>query len=199
MRPLLPLLALLLSLVQSKLVPTAEVKLYPNTEASPSLYMISFETDEDMANNEYMLVSLDWIDDPIDPHSCILVNSSKAIECTNLNNPDPDFDLAFSTDALLNHNDQIDLDRTLIVLLKDGLDPNVEYHLEFALHNLVENISKISPSIETYLINRDGLVYEENLNFGAVVYKPPQTNLLDVSILTDLSQNEFGSLSTLKA
>ena len=53
--------------------------------------------------------------------------------------------------------------------------------------------------MEGYLINRDGLVYEENMNFGAVVYKPPQTNLLDVSIINDLSQNAPGVLSTLKA
>ena len=60
-------------------------------------------------------------------------------------------------------------------------------------------MAQISPSMEIYLINKDGLVYEENLNFGPVVYKPPQTNLLDVSILTDLSQNSPGTLSTLKA
>ena len=42
-------------------------------------------------------------------------------------------------------------------------------------------------------------MYEENLNFGVATYKPPQTNLLDVSILNDLSENAPGSLSTLKA
>ena len=52
--------------------------------------------------------------------------------------------------------------------------------------------------MEVYLINRIGLVYEENMNFGPVVYKPPQTNLLDVSIINDLSQNSPGVLSTLK-
>ena len=129
--------AILLSLVKSSIVPTSEIKLYPNTEGSPSLYMISFQANQYMQNDEYMLVLLDWLEDPIDPHSCIFVNSSKQIECTDLDSPDPDFDLAFTTDAIAIHNDQIDPARTLVVLLKDGIDADTEYFFEFALYNQV--------------------------------------------------------------
>ena len=52
--------------------------------------------------------------------------------------------------------------------------------------------------MEIYAINADGLVYEENLNFGPVFYKPAIVKNLDVSILNDLSTNEPGSLTSLK-
>ena len=90
---------------------------------------------------------------------------------------------------LLTHNSQLDTTRTLAILLEDGIAADTEYFLEFTLYNVVENLAKISPSMEVYLINVDGLVYEENLNFGSVVYKSPITALLDVSILNDLSTN----------
>lgn len=67
-----------------------------------------------------------------------------------------------------------------------------------ALHNVVSNMKKISPSVEIYAIDESGLVYEENLNFGSVIYKPPNNNLLDVSVLNDQSANEPGTLSTLR-
>ena len=59
-------------------------------------------------------------------------------------------------------------------------------------------MKKISPSVEIYAIDESGLVYEENLNFGSVIYKPPNNNLLDVSVLNDQSANEPGTLSTLR-
>ena len=139
---------------------------------------------------------MDWLAHEVSPHSCLLVNTSIAVSCTNLDSPA--FELSFDPDALLKHNPQLILDRTMLVKLEDGLPSSTEYFFEFSLYNQVENISKISSSMELYLISKDGLVYEENMNFGPVVYRPPLTNLLDVSVLTDLSQNTPGTLSTLK-
>ena len=100
---------------------------------------------------------------------------------------------------MLIHNPQLPDDTTLVVKLHNTLEANnTEHHLQIALYNTVPNLKKISPSIEIYAINPDGLIYEENLNFGAVIYMPPITNLLDVSVLNDQSQNEPGQLSTLK-
>lgn len=56
--------------------------------------------------------------------------------------------------------------------------------------------------MEIYLIDHNGLVYEENLNFGPVAYKPPITNILGVSIysnLDNLAAGIPGKLVTLKA
>jgi len=50
-----------------------------------------------------------------------------------------------------------------------------------------------------YTVSSNGLIYESNTNFGAVVNNPPNTQLMGVSILNDLSANSPGSLSTLKA
>ena len=52
--------------------------------------------------------------------------------------------------------------------------------------------------MEIYAINADGLVYEENLNFGPVFYKPAIVKNLDVSILNDLSTNACKLFGLLK-
>lgn len=69
----------------------------------------------------------------------------------------------------------------------DPLPANVEYRLEIGLINVVENIKKISPSMEIYTIDNSGLIHEENLNFGPVTYKPPITNILGVNVYTDIN------------
>lgn len=179
--------ALLAALALAGIVPIDEVKLYPNTEGSPSLYMISFQTTQTMEPGEFMLVNFDWLTLPLNPHDCLLVNTTLDISCTVLDDSPSDFQAAIDT-----YNSQIDPDRTLVVTLTDGLVANTPYYLELTLHNQVENMAKISPSMEVYLLNKDGLVYQENLNFGSIVYKPPITNLLSVSILTSLSNNVPG-------
>ena len=91
---------------------------------------------------------------------------------------------------MLDHNPQLPDDTTLVVKLHNTLEANnTEHHLQIALKNTVSNLKKISPSIEIYAINADGLIYEENLNFGAVTYMPPITDILDVSVLNDQDQN----------
>lgn len=140
---------------------------------------------------------MDWLSSAVDPHQCIFVNESIVISCTNL--ASPSFALTFTYDTMLTHNPQLPDSTTLVIKLDGTLEANnTEHHLQIHLYNSVENLKKISPSLEIYLINKDGLVYEENLNFGSIVYKPPITNILDVSILNDQSQNEPGQLSTLK-
>lgn len=84
----------------------------------------------------------------------------------------------------------------------DPLPANAEYFLELGLVNVVENIKKISPSLEIYTIDNSGLVHEINYNFGPVAYKPPITNVLGVNIYTDvnnLAMGVPGKLVTLKA
>jgi hypothetical protein len=50
-----------------------------------------------------------------------------------------------------------------------------------------------------YTVSYNGLIYEANPNFGAVINNLPLTNLMGVSILNDLSANSPGSTSTLRA
>lgn len=50
-----------------------------------------------------------------------------------------------------------------------------------------------------YTVSANGLIYEVNSNFGAVVNNPPINNLMQVSILNSLSSNSPGSTSALAA
>ena len=61
------------------------------------------------------------------------------------------------------------------------------------------NIRKISPRAELYVVSKDGLVYEENINFGSAINRPPIDIVLYTSVLNDLSTNRPGELSTFKA
>jgi hypothetical protein len=131
---------------------------------------------------------MDWLTSSLRPYSCNLVNTAIRIRCTNLGTPD--FGYSFTMATLLNFNSQLDSSRTMVIELLDPLPKNVGanagYRLEFGLFNLVENIKKISPSLEMYSLSKNGLIHEENLNFGPVAYKPPITNVLGVSIYTDI-------------
>lgn len=85
------------------------------------------------------------------------------------------------------HNPSIADDKTLVVDLgTNTLTKDTEYVLQVSLFNPVPNIQKISPSMEFYIVSKNGLVYEENLSYGPVINKPPFNNLLAVSILNDL-------------
>ena len=89
--------------------------------------------------------------------------------------------------------------KTVAVLLKNNLLNNTEYNLQLHLLNIVPNIRKISPSAEIYVVSKDGLVYEENINYGPAINRPPIDIVLTTSILKDLSSNKPGELETFKA
>ena len=64
--------------------------------------------------------------------------------------------------------------------------------MQLHLLNIVPNIRKISPSAELYVVSKDGLVYEENINFGSAINRPPIDIVLDTSVLNSLSNNRPG-------
>lgn len=98
-------LCLLLCGVVLGLSPTNEILLYPNTEDSPSLYLLSFVTSWSLKGGEYLLINMDWFPNPIDPYHCILVNETIDVRCTSL--AAPSFDLTFTYDTMLLHNPQL--------------------------------------------------------------------------------------------
>lgn len=142
---------------------------------------------------------MDWLAASISPYSCMLVNTTIDIRCTNMQSPS--FTLGFTTATILNTNPQLTNTRTIVIELLDPLPANVEYFLEIGLLNVVENIKKISKSMEIYTIDRTGLIHELNQNFGPVAYKPPITNVLGITIYNDINNLALGvpgKLVTLK-
>lgn len=196
-RVALPFLLALLLASALALAPAGNIGLYPDTENSPSIYILPFTIAKALPSNSYLLVTMDWYSTSLLPYNCILVNSSIAIACTNL--AAPAFPLTITTAQVLKLNPLLATSKTVAVLVQSNLLPNTVYSLQLHLYNVVPNIQKISPSIEMYTVSYNGLVYEANANFGSVVNNPPITNLMGVSILNALSSNAPGSTSTLKA
>ncbi len=140
---------------------------------------------------------MDWYSAAITPYNCILVNTTIPLSCTNL--ASPVFALTITTAQILKINPLLSTTKTVAIQVGSNLLANTNYALQLHLLNVIPNIKKITPSIEIYTISSNGLIYEANSNFGAVVNNPPITNLMQVSILNTLSANSPGSISALKA
>jgi hypothetical protein len=179
------------------LIASGDIQLFPNTETSPSIYLLPFTLSKAVPSNSYILVTMDWYSASLSPYNCILVNTTIAVSCTNL--ASPTFSLTITTAQILKFNSKLPTTKTIAILIGSNLLPNTEYALQVHLYNVIPNIKKISPSIEMYTISYNGLIYEANSNFGAVVNNPQTTSLMGVSILNSLSANSPGSISTLRA
>ena len=192
----LPLLLALLALA-SPLSLNGDLRLFPNTENSPSIYLIPFTLTKALPTDSYILITMDWYSAEVVPYNCILVNTSISITCTNLNNPT--FTIPDLETNMLAFNTQLSNTKTVVVKLGSNLLTSTNYHLQLHLYNVIPNIQKISPSVEMYTVSNNGLIYETNPNIGAVINNPPITNLMAVTALNDLSANQPGSTSTLRA
>lgn len=197
MRPALVVLLCCLVGTIGALKPTADIQLFPNTESSPSLYLIEFTLETALPSLSYLLIGMDWYTSAVTPYNCLLVNTSIAVRCTNFQTPS--FTLTASTTSFQKFNSILATNKVVVVELGSNLLPATKYSLQLHLYNVVPNIQKISPSVEMYTVSANGLIYEQNPNMGAVINAKPNTQLLAVSILNDLSANSPGSSSTLKA
>ena len=197
MRSITLLLFCLLLLNVKALSPVGDIQLFPNTENSPSLYLISFTLKTALPTDSYLLVGMDWYTSDLTPHSCQIVNTSISITCTNFNSPA--FTLSITTADFARFNSILSPTKMVAIKLGNNLLQGTTYTLELHLLNVVPNIQKISPSIEMYTMSSTGLVYEENPNMGALINSPPNTHLLSVSVLNDLSATSPGTTSTMRA
>ena len=191
------LLILCLLACSQALSPVGDIQLFPNTESSPSIYLIRFSIATALPTDSYLLVGMDWYSSDLLPHSCQLVNTSIPLTCTNFNSPG--FPLTITTAHFAKFNSILSPSKMVAIQLGSNILPGVTYALEVHLYNVVPNIQKISPSIEMYTMSSTGLVYEENPNMGAVINGPPNIHLLGVSILNDLAATAPGTTSTLRA
>lgn len=78
---------------------------------------------------------MDWLSANINPYSCIMVNTTINIRCTNLNSPG--FTLGFTTSTLTSFNPQISLTKTIVIELLSPLPAGIKYSLQIGLINLV--------------------------------------------------------------
>lgn len=106
------LLSTLLVLLQA-LTPTEDIQLFPNTENSPSLYLIRFKLNKALPSLSYLLVAMDWYSSPLLPYNCALINTTIAVRCTNFQTPT--FGLTASTTNFEKFNAILDTSKVVVI------------------------------------------------------------------------------------
>ena len=112
------ILILLMISLGSCLQLSGEIKLYPNTQNSPSLYILPFTIKKAIPTNSYILIALDWYSVTslnVKPYNCILVNTTIPVTCANLAT------LTSLTTQVLKINSKLTSTKTVSVQVKSPL------------------------------------------------------------------------------
>ena len=136
---MLALLALLIS-KGGALTPVGDIQLFPNTENSPSIYLIRFTLTTALPSKSYLLIGMDWYTSALSPHSCQLVNTSIPLRCTNF--AAPSFTLTATTTDFAKFNGIFDTSKMVVIEIGSNLLHSTTYALELHLYNVVPNIQK---------------------------------------------------------
>jgi hypothetical protein len=104
------------------LIASGDIKLFPNTQNSPSIYVLPFTLSKAIPSKSYILVTMDWYTTSLTPYNCILVNTSITVACTNL--VTPTFPLTITTTQILKFNSKLSTAKTVAVLVNSNLLPD---------------------------------------------------------------------------
>lgn len=119
------------------LAPAGDIGLYPDTENSPSIYILPFTLSKALPTNSYIFVTMDWYTSNLNPYNCILVNTSISVSCVNLASATT---LPFTTSQIQKFNSLLDTAKTVAVLVSSNLLTNTVYSLQLHLYNVVPSI-----------------------------------------------------------
>ena len=201
-----PLLALFLILMltcpSAPLRPTAPILASPNTESSPSNFIISFSLTHALPTGGYILVVLPFYSSTITPRTCTLLNvlGNSASVCQNLNlassaNPNP---LTINTTVIGGINANIASTLTIVVGFTGALSAATDYSIQIRLQDNLPAIGALSKSFEMYSISGTGVMIEENWNMGQVFLELRNNNQINlVSINSQLTNQPGTTVSTL--
>lgn len=188
---------LLLVLPILALIPMGPIEASPNTENSLTMLLLPFQLALKMPKSGYLLVTMPNYLTAVTPTSCKLVNTTIVLECTNFQTPLlTGLTVTSASMALTNPN--INAMLSVIIRSDTALVEGTTYYLQVALTNVIPSTSRLSDSFEFYSISYNGIIYEQNWNFGQVLYQDPQTNNLAVSNLTSLITVLPSTTSTLQ-
>lgn len=188
--------ALILLAPVCALIAVGPIEVSPNTENSPSVYLFPFKLSKALPNSGYLLVTFPNYQTAVTPTSCKLVNTSFALACTNFQSPTLSFGVTSALLATVNPN--ISPMLTVIVDSDAALAANTNYYLQVVLTNVIPSTASLSDSFELYSVSYNGIVYEQNWNFGQVEFLSRQTNVLAVSNLSSLAAVMPGTTSILQ-
>lgn len=176
------------------LVSTGPIEVSPNTENSPSVYLIPFVLSRSLPTTGYLLFTLPNYASAVIPTSCKLVNTSINLQCTNFLTPTLT-GLTITASGLATVNPNINATVTVLIDSDSALSASTNYYLQIVLSNVIPSTGELSDSFEMYSVSWNGIIYEQNWNFGQVEYQARQTNNLGVSLLSSLSAVTPGSTS----
>jgi hypothetical protein len=177
------------------LVSTGPIEVSPNTENSPSVYLIPFVLSRSLPQTGYLLFTMPNYASAVIPTSCKLVNTSINLQCTNFLSPTLT-GLTITAASINTVNPNINATVTVLIDSDTALTASTNYYLQIVLSNVIPSTAEISDSFEMYTVSWNSIIYEQNWNFGQVEYQVRQTNNLGVSMLSSLSTVLPGSTST---
>jgi hypothetical protein len=110
------------------LSPNSDILIYPNTENSPSLFLIKFTLAKALPSNSYLLVAMDWYTSAVTPLNCYLVNTTISTPCTNF--AAPIFPLTITTANFVSFNSILNTSKVVVVQVTSNLLPSTVYALQ---------------------------------------------------------------------
>jgi hypothetical protein len=180
------------------LISAGPIEISPNTENSPSVYLIPFSLSQALPTSGYLLFTMPNYASAIIPISCKMVNTSINLLCTNFLTPTLN-GITINTTSMATVNPNINATVTVLIDSDTILAASTNYYLQIVLSNVIPSTAELSDSFEMYSVSANSIIYEQNWNFGQVEYQPGQTNILAVSLLSSLSSVMPGSTSIFQA
>jgi hypothetical protein len=184
------------------LKPTAPILSSPNTESSPSNFIISFSLNHDLPATGYLMVVIPFFSTTISPKSCTILSqlTLTADSCHNLNtasnaSPNP---LTINTTIVSSLNPNIDSTVTIVVGFSGVLSANTDYSIQILLQDNLPAIGALSESFEMYSMSGTGVMLEENWNMGQIFLELRNNNLINLVSINAQNANQPGiTVSTL--
>ena len=152
------------------LVITGPIEVSPNTEHSPSVYLIPFVLSRSLPQTGYLLFTMPNYASAVIPTSCKLVNTSINLQCTNFLSPTLT-GLTITAASINTVNPNINATVTVLIDSDTALTASTNYYLQIVLSNVIPSTAEISDSFEMYTVNWNSIIYEQNWNFGQVEYQ----------------------------
>lgn len=180
------------------LVPIGPIELSPNTENSPSVYLFPFKLSRSLPQTGYLLITMPNYQTAVTPTSCKLVNTSVTLDCTNFQTPTLT-GLTVTASSMATPAPNINPMLTVLVRSDTALAASTNYYLQVVLSNVIPSTNTLSDSFEFYSVSFNSIIYEQNWNFGQVMYQIRQTNSLTINNLVSLTSVLPGTTSILQA
>lgn len=198
---LIVLLIVVASLIPdaSAIIPTSPIIASPNTESSPSNFMMSFQLSNPLPASGYLMVVFPIYSSTVTPTSCLLLGTTNiATQCVNLNtasssSPNP---LTINSSSVTTVNVNIVTTKTVVIQFTSSLLAGTTYTIQILVSSILPYINALSANFEMYTMSATGVMIEENWNFGNVFFEAKNNNIMNVVSINSLTTNLPGTTTS---